>query len=158
MNKSDQENINSLIGVDPIDIARLHLFYRSSVIGRRDLGKKLATSIKPIKHFNYEPDFKNRNVEILQAYLKSMGLRIEFFGDEYTIPIKTNNLQSFKTDEGLLIGTEDEYNDIILRERLIKKYSDDICFVGTNEEYEELISSEFEKEKDKRDCYTIEIT
>ena len=83
--RGDQENINSLIGVDAENIAKLHMFYRSSVIGRKDLGKQLATTIKTIKDFKYNDEFKNRNVEILQAYLKAMGLRIEFIGDEYLV-------------------------------------------------------------------------
>lgn len=157
MNKSDQENINSLIGVDPANIAKLHLFYRSSVIGRRDLGKKLATSIKPIKEFEYDTEFKNRNVEILQAYLKSMGLKIEFLGEEYNIHIRTNTIQSFNTRKGLFIGTEDEYEDIKIREEIQDKYENDVCFVGTNKEYEDLINSNIKDEYYRRTCYNIDI-
>lgn len=157
MNTSDQENINSIIGVDPVDIAQLHLFHRSSVIGRRELGKELVSTIKPLKDFKISPDFKNRNVEILQAYLKSMGLKLEFLGETYDIPIKSDRLESYTTDEGLFIGTVGEYDDYMLMQQIKKKYQDDICLVGTNEEIESILNKEFEDARDRRDCYTIDI-
>lgn len=153
----DQENINSLIGVDASDIAKLHMFYRSSVIGRKDLGKKLATTIKTLKDFKYDKDFKNRNVEILQAYLKAMGLRIEFIGDEYNIDIKNNYLESFDTADGLFIGTRSEHDDIKLKEKIKKKYKDRVCIVDTEDKLEEILENEFQNEKMKQEYYMIDI-
>ena len=153
----DQENVNSVIGVPPEIIAKLHLFYRSSVIGRRDLGKKLATRIKMLDDFKYMPDFKNRNVEILQAYFKAMGVRIKFFGDEYRIPIELGDIKSFIKDDKMFIGTDSEFDDYRLLSKVKKKYEDDVCFIGTKDEYEDMIDKEYEKSKLKRDKYYIEI-
>lgn len=152
----DQENINSLIGVSPETVAKLHLFYRSSVIGRRDIGKQLATTIKTLKDFKKSDKFTNRNVEILQAYFKAMGIRIKFLGD-YQIPIYTDRLESFETDTAYFIGTRSEYEDRLLKDKILKKYNEDVCFVGTTQEFEELVEREFQEEKRHRDYYCIDI-
>lgn len=153
----DQENINSLIGVEPADIARLHMFYRSSVIGRKDLGKKLATTIKTLKDFKYDKDFKNRNVEILQAYLKAMGLRIEFIGDTYDIDIDNEYIESYDTPDGYFIGTKSEHDDIKLREKIKKKYKDRVCIVDTEGKLDQMLEDEFKYEKMKKEYYMIDI-
>lgn len=146
-----------MIGVAPEEIAKLHMFYRSSVTGRRDIGKQLATTIKTIKDFKKKGQFTNRNVEILQAYLKSMGLRIEFLDDMYNIPIYSDHLESFETDTLYLISTRREYEDVKLKEKILKKYQNDVCFVGTSEEFSNLIETEFEDAKRRRDNYVIDI-
>ena len=153
----DQENINSLIGVSPKDIAKLHLFYRSSVIGRRDIGKQLATTIKTLKDFKNSNKFTNRNVEILQAYFKALGIKIEFLDDIYNIDIRTDYLNSYTTDKGYMIATRNEYEDAMLKENIIKKYKNDVCFVGTSEEFDNLLSDEFNEAKRQRDFYCIDI-
>lgn len=157
MNTLDQENINSLIGVSPEDVAKLHLYYRSSVIGRRDIGKQLATTIKTLKDFKKSDKFTNRNVEILQAYFKSMGIRIKFLGDMYEIPIYTDTLESFETDTMYFVGTRQEYEDRLLMDKIKKKYAEDVCFVGSSDEFEKLIEDEFEEAKRHRDFYCIDI-
>lgn len=153
----DQENVNSSIGVPPEIIARLHLFYRCSVMGRMDLGKRLATTMKGLKHFKFEPDFKNRNVEILQAYLKAMGLKIEFFGEGDLIQIDVGDIQTFEHDGTMFIGTESEFEDLLLREKIVRKYSDDYCFVGTNDEYKAMMDKEYRTAILKRDTLYIKI-
>jgi len=152
-----QENINSLIGVDPEEVAKLHMFYRSSVIGRRDIGKQLATTVKTLKDFKKSGNFTNRNVEILQAYLKAMGLKIEYLDDYYDIPIYSDNLESFESDTMYIISTRKEYEDIKLKDKILKKYRDDVCFVGTDEEFLKLVDTEFEDAKMRRDNYVIDI-
>ena len=135
----------------------MHVFYRSSVIGRRDIGKKLATTIKTLKDFKTNNRFTNRNVEILQAYLKSMGVKIEFIDDMYEIPIYSDYLESFETDTMYMISTRQEYEDQVLKDKILKKYEEDICFVGTDTEFEELVEKEFEDAKLHRDYYVIDI-
>ena len=146
-----------MIGVSAEDIAKMHLLYRSSVRGRRDLGKTLVTRTKPIKDFKFDDDFKNRNVEILQAYLKVMGLRIEFNGDMYEIKINTDDIDSFDLGDEYFIGTESEYEDAKMLLDIMTKYRDDVCFVGTNEEYDQLIKDEYEDRKLRKRCYNIDI-
>lgn len=153
----DQENVNTMIGVNPEVTAKLHMYYRSSVIGRRTLGKDLVTNMKKLDDFSENDNISNRNVEILQAYLKAMGYKIEFFGDEYHIKINTGYLDSHETEEGLMICTDREYEDYELLQKVKKKYEEKVCMVTTPEEYDKIIQDEFEKEKDKRDYYVIDI-
>lgn len=153
----DQENVNSIIGVDPALIAKLHLFYRSSVIGRRSIGTRLATSIKPIKDFKYIDDFKNRNVEILQAYFKAMGIKIVFDENTYEIPVELGDIKSFMTDDEYFIGTRSQYDDYLIEKKVREKYTDGVCYVGTVDDFEDMIKEEVEVEKNKRDYLYIDI-
>lgn len=153
----DQENINSLIGVPSETVANLHMFYRSSVIGRRDLGKMLTKTIKPIKDIKKKDKYKNRNVEILQAYFKSMGLRLKFIGDQYEIPIYSDMLESFETDTLYMIATKKDYEDRLLKEAILKKYNEDVCFVGTLDEFEKAVERDYEKLKKEKEFYCIDI-
>ena len=154
----DQENINSIIGVDPSLIAKLHLFYRSSVVGRRSIGDKLATSIKTINDFKYAPDFRNRNVEILQAYFKAMGIKIEFDEKMMEIPVELGDIKSFDIDGQYFIGTQTEFDDYVIEKKVRDKYtSEGFCYIGTEDEYEDMISKEIEVAKNKRDYYYIDV-
>ena len=87
-----------------------------------------------------------------------MGLKIEFLGETYDIDVKTNRVESYNTDEGILITTQGEYEDYKIKKKIHKKYEDDVCFVGTNEEYDELFEKEFNDAKDRKRCYNIDIT
>ena len=147
------ENINSVIGVNPELVAKKHLYYRSSVTGRRFLGEKLMSRIKELKDFGDTSEAPNRNVEILQAYFKAMGLKLEFDDDYYTIKIYNDTLNSHDTDSGMYICTDYEFEKIKKELKLRKKYKDDYCFVGSIDEFEKFID---EKLKDL-DKYVIDI-
>jgi DNA-directed RNA polymerase beta subunit len=153
----DQENINSAIGVSPETIAKLHLFYRSSVIGRRDLGEQLATSIKELKDFQYSDEFTNRNVEILKAYLKALGLRLTFADEQMAIDIYTEEFKDYRVGEQLFIGTKEEYEEKHLEHTIRNKYAEDQVFVGTREELEDKIQKDFKRAKDREGKMVIDI-
>lgn len=155
--QGEQENMNSLIGVSPETVVELHTAYRSSPIARRDLGCKLLESTKPLKDFKSKLTYVNRNVEIMQALLKSMGYKIGYFGKDYKINIETGALKSKMVGEKFVIGTDSDIDDCEKRHEIIKKYSDDICFIGTVGEYEELIEKEFERSKLDDEYYVIDI-
>lgn len=140
----DQENINSAIGVPTEIIAQLHLFYRSSVTGRRHLGQDLMTSLKELESFDYPENFSNRNVEILQAYFKAMGVRLEFSEDKMQVKVYTERLKSYDYNNKLFIGTDAEYDKFKLESDIRKKYDDEIVFVGSKAEFEERIKNEVE--------------
>lgn len=151
------ENLNSNIGVDSKYIAMLHLFYRSAVTGRTGLAEELATTTKQLKHFPYKENVTNRNVEILQALLKSLGVRYEFIGKKYRIPIELGDMRTHDIDGKMTICTDTEYEDKLLLKSIRDKYRDEICLVGTKEEVEERIMHDFDIAKRKRDKYVIEI-
>jgi hypothetical protein len=151
------ENINTAIGVDTKLTAKQHLFYRTSVTGRRKFGEQLMTNIKVLDDFDKSPEFKNRNVEILQAYLKAMGIKIIFDDEFCEIPIYTNRLQSFKAADGFHICTDSEFEDIERELDVRKKYSEERCFVGTNKEFEDLIKEEIKEKEIRNKNYVIDI-
>lgn len=153
----DQENINSVIGVSPEDIAELHLIYRSSPIARRELGYKLLEKNKPLKDFGSGTMFTNRNVEILQAYLKAMGYKLDYFGQDYVININSGMLKSKNIGDDLVIGTDHDISKYKKRNKVIKKYRDDICFVGSPEEYESIVDSDLKRLELDDEYYVIDI-
>jgi hypothetical protein len=140
-----QENINSTIGVSSDKIAQLHLFHRSSIVGRRYLAEKLATSIKTINDFPDSPDFKNRNVEILQAYLKTMGVKIEFSDENYVIDINTGDLEEFDYDGKIYLCTKIEFEKIKQKIEIEKEFENNGCFVGTVDEYKQAIEDKIKE-------------
>lgn len=146
-----QENYNAFIGVSPEVIAKLHMFYRSSPIGRQWLGKKLILSKNQIKKLKSSGKIRNRNSEILSVYLKALGLRIDFLDDKYEIDVDTGEIRDFDTRDGMFIGTSDEYEDHELYNDVVSEYENDKCFVGSIDEYNALIEKEYQKAKDKRD-------
>ena len=153
----DQENVNSAIGVPTEIISQLHLFYRSSIIGRRHLGEQLATTIKELEDFEYSPEFSNRNVEILQAYLKAMGLRIVFSDEKYMIDVYLDRVEDFENDGKLYICTREEFERIKCELDIRRKYAEEEAFIGTPEEFEEHIRKEVETEMLKKRKYVIEV-
>lgn len=153
----DQENINSAIGVPPEVIAELHLFYRSSVIGRRSVGEKLATNVDELKDFKYAPEFSNRNVEILQAYLKAMGLKLEFGDDQMVIDIYTEEIGEYHIGDQMYITTKEEAENIELEHGVRKKYEEDVVFVGTVDEFENRVKEDIEDVKLRKNSYVIDI-
>jgi hypothetical protein len=143
----DQENINTTIGVDSSIMAKLHLFYRSSVIGRRDLGQDLALKIKELKDFKYSNEFKNRNVEILQAYFKVLGLKIVFNDNKTYIEINTDDTKQFDFKDKTYICTSEEFKEIKREQEIRRKMTEDECFVGSKEEYEEEVKRRVAEQK-----------
>jgi hypothetical protein len=153
----DQENVNSAIGVPTDIIAQLHLFYRSSVIGRRDLGEKLATSIKEIPDFSYSPEFTNRNVEILQAYLKAMGVKIVFSDENMNINIYTDELKDYDVGEKMYICTQEEVEELMREQNIRDEYNNNKVFIGTRKDFESQIKKEVDWSKRTQGKLVIDI-
>jgi len=151
------ENLNTNIGVPTELIAQLHLFYRSSVIGRRNLGENLMTRLNPIKDFKYKPNFKNRNIEILGAFLKSMGLKIEFNNELFDIDINTGFLEGKFYDGKFFISNNEEFKDIKRRIDIINEYKENKVFVGTTKDFEKLLDEEVERRRIKEEMFVIDI-
>lgn len=135
------ENLNLLIGTDSEELAKLHMFYRSSVVGRKQLGKQLMSSVEPIEDFELTPDIKNRNVEILEAYFKTMGLKLAYGVEKLNIPIYTDRISDKFYGGKYVIGDDvDHYHAALEYEA--KMNVDENLFVGTPEEYENAIKAE----------------
>lgn len=153
----DQENNNSVIGVDSDIIAKLHLFYRSSVIGRRSMGKELATNINELKTIDYDKNFKNRNVEIMQAKFKVLGLALKFDEPKMVIDINMPGLTTYKDDDKLYILSRQDEKKMKVRKEIIEEYSEDKVFVGSKKEWNEFLDKESEKRYKHKDKLVIDI-
>jgi len=151
------ENLNTAIGVETEEIAKIHLFYRSSVIGRRDLGERLTTNIKEVKEFKYSPEFKNRNVEILQAYLKAMGLKIDFEEDKYFIDIFLGSMEEYNYGDKTFICTRREFEDRKTRMDVETDFREKNYFVGSKAEYEEAVDKRVNDVNLRKSKYVIDV-
>jgi hypothetical protein len=150
------ENINTCIGSPSDLIAKLHLFYRSSVVGRKELSKELAETIKSIGKFKYTPEFKNRNVEILQAYLKCLGYALVFDDEYYDIEAYDSDITAKECPDGsLFIGNDYQYKESQFEEDVRKHMDDDEYLIGTAEEIEEKYQKKLKLAKLKENYYVI---
>lgn len=120
------EDSNLGIGVLSDMIAKFHLFYRSSPIARRSLKKLYTKNILNFKKFKIKRGYKNRNVEVLMAYLKAMGHRINF-GNKPDVFIEgpDNGIkQGFYFKGHYYVMTENEFRHFLLDQKLRKMFSD----------------------------------
>lgn len=105
------ETNNMNIGIESDMINMLHMYYRSSIHGRRLLSTLLATKVKNIKAADLTEDMlSNRNVEILNAWNKILGMRMQFYYPEksmYFIGNKERKLHELK-DGTFIMGTDAE--------------------------------------------------
>lgn len=74
---------NLMAAVSGRDMAEWNIFTRSSPVGRRSLVRILQAAGDPaqIHKIKIKDSYHNTNAEILNAYLKSMGIRLNFYTD-----------------------------------------------------------------------------
>lgn len=116
-----QETINNIVSVSNYDLAKLHMLYRSSPIGRRELGKTIINNYGMNKPIEVEMTDKmtNRNIEILGAYLKIMGLELVEENDDIYMPDNTdsdNKLTSHIFKGSTYIATPLEMRRIVAKD------------------------------------------
>ena len=77
------EAYNLFASISGEDLAEFNIFMRSSPIGRRSLKRILAASGNPlqINKLKLKDSYRNTNADILNAYLKAWGLRLDFITD-----------------------------------------------------------------------------
>lgn len=104
------ENNNMNIGVDSEIINTLHMYYRSSVHGRQLLAQILGTKIEDVDAEDLQDDIiSNRNVEILNAYNKILGVKMVFEDPDKTMMIvDTKNHRLHQLEDGTFIMGSDE--------------------------------------------------
>lgn len=132
----DQEVGNMMVGLEPESVAKMHLYYRSSIVGRRDLGVALATSINTLEDFPESPLHTNVNVQILRAYLKCMGVGYEFDDEYENIDIPIDHIETFHKDGQIFIGNEIEFEHFKNKEKAIEMLENEYVYVGDEEGYE----------------------
>lgn len=150
-----QENDMHNVGLKSKTINKFHKAYRSSMVDRQQLGVDLVEEID-VKDFK-ETNFPNRNVEILHAYMKSMGLELVYGGDKTHVDIDDGSMNSYEYSNKMYIGTKSDFDEYTLREDTLDKISYNGCFVGSTDEYDEFVEKSIEKERKDREAYYIKI-
>lgn len=152
------ENNNLSIGLDSYFLAKFHLFYRSSPAARREVEKLYTKNPLNFKKFKIKKRFKNRNVEILSAYFKSSGRRLNYGFDGLRINAFDSDLHDIMYKGDMYITTYDDMRSRLLDERYRKEFNSTL-HVGPSdwieEEYQKYAKNEYDKIKDWNDTAHI---
>lgn len=110
------ENNNLGAGVETFMLCKMHLMYRNSPFARRALGKKLYGKRNPLKmkRFEIKEGYLNRNVEILNAELKSLGAYIDFGFNGIRLDIKDDAVYEYTWRGKTYLATEAEMREILI--------------------------------------------
>ena len=142
----DCNNMN--IGVDAKDIAKMHLFYRNSLVGRRELSKLLTEDPLDFEDFDLRAEYTNRNVEILNAYLLCCGKGIIFPGDTVYIDKKSDAVETYMFEHETYLTDRETMRNIIIDKYLRPKF-EERGYIGSKEwiegEYQEFKKHELLK-------------
>ena len=139
-----QETINNMISISPEVSAKLHMYYRSSPVARRRLGIDIIQSYgkgEPVEPVMTDK-MTNRNVEILSAYLKIMGLQLVFDDDIVYLPTKTY-FHKYKGDTYL--ASPDFMLHQLARDKALAKMDDNeigYIYIGGDGQYKEQVIDE----------------
>ena len=114
------ENNNLAAGVETFMLCKMHLMYRNSPFARRALGKKLYGKRNPLKmkKFEIKEGYLNRNVEIFNAELKSLGAYIDFGFDGIRLNIKDDGVHEYDWKGKTYLATEAQMREILIDELL----------------------------------------
>jgi hypothetical protein len=130
----DENNILG-IGVQPFMLAKLHLFYRTSPFARREVGKLYTNNVLDFHKFDIKPGFRNRNVEQLNAKLKSMGAYIDFGFNGLRIDVPDESLHTFRYRGTTYVDTNEGMREFLL-EDLMRRNFDKLKLKGSKKELE----------------------
>lgn len=133
------EVLNLLIGMDPYDLAKMNMSYRSSIEGTHDLPVQLLKQ-GMIESLRDDDKVINRNVEVFNAYLKTMGYKLQEAENiqELIFDSIDNDLHERELPTGEKVLVTDETYINLLLEYKVDKYFEEEIFIGPIEEYEEL--------------------
>lgn len=103
-------------------LAEFNIFTKSSPVGRKELKRILEASGDPFKveEFEIKDDYTNQNAVILNAYLKSMGIALEFDIDGYGEEIYADVPTEMEIDGYLvydLLSKRDSYKKLFAKFR-----------------------------------------
>ena len=114
------ENNNLSAGVETFMLCKMHLMYRNSPFARRALGKKLYGKRNPLKmkKFEIKEGYLNRNMEIFNAELKSLGAYIDFGFNGIRLDIKDDGIHEYNWRGKTYLATEAEMREILIEELL----------------------------------------
>ena len=99
---------NLMASVSGRDMAEHNIFTRSSPIGRKSLKRILQNAGDPtqIHKLKVKDSYRNVNADILNAYLKSMGIHIDFLTDSDEVPdVIMDVAQPFKVHGHMILDS-----------------------------------------------------
>jgi hypothetical protein len=148
------EVLNLLIGMDPYDLAKMNMSYRSSIEGTHDLPVQLLKH-GMVESLRADERVINRNVEVFNAYIKTMGYKLqeaenikELIFEHIDSDLHERTLPSGEK----VVVTDEKYIELLIEEK-IDKYFEDEIFIGTVDEFEEKkqeLYNKFKKEFEER--------
>jgi hypothetical protein len=148
----DEDN-NLGIGVRPFILSKMHLFYRTSPLARRETSRMYTNDVLNQKKFVIKRGFNNRNVEILNAKFKSLGLEIKFPFEGLRLDFDDGKVRQFKFKGRVYLCTRTQMReilfDIMLRRNFDSKYPEYIGKKGYEDKYNEFKRIVREKMKGK---------
>lgn len=118
----EYESPNFMIITAPEDFALVSALYRSSVDGRRFMYEAILSEDG---EYNVPDSFTSRSAEILQVYLKSLGVRMETIIDEDEYigePEHTREIVGYKVGNAMIFCTPDEMYYLLKLQKVYKKY------------------------------------
>ena len=113
--RGKQEMANDMMSLDPEKVAKEQLAYRSSPIARKWLATSLMENYLGVNEFNPTEEMKNVNVQILSAYLLTMGMELVFEHDEIDLRDKPG-LKNHMYNGMRYYCTTEQMKDIIARD------------------------------------------
>ena len=140
----DENNIMG-IGVEPFMLAKMHLFYRTSPFARREVGRLYTNNVLDFEKFDIKRGFRNRNVEQLNAKLKSMGGYIDFGFNGLRIDVPDDSLHTFEYRGNLYVDTNKGMREFLLDD-LMRRNFKKLKLKGTKKELEAKYKEFKEKE------------
>ena len=150
------EDLNLMICTPAEEIVKLHMFYRNAINGRKSLGESLMTEMDTIEDFKMDDGVKNRNVEILQARFKAMGLKLVFGKETLNIEVDGGQVYDEVVDGTLVIGDLNDINEFKMRNMAKQRVNEEL-FVGSVDEYNVELEKRYKEVKDEVDASTIMI-
>jgi hypothetical protein len=134
--------------MDPYDLAKMNMSYRSSIEGTHDLPVQLLKN-GMIDSLRADERVINRNVEVFNAYIKTMGYKLqesenikELIFEHIDSDLHERTLPSGEK----VIVTDEKYIELLINDK-IDKYFEEEIFIGTVDEFEEKKAELFEQFK-----------
>ena len=144
------EVLNLLIGMDPEDLAKMSMSYRSSIEGTHDLPVQLLKE-GMVDALRGDERIINRNVEVFNAYIKTMGYKLqesENIKELIFEHIDSDLHERILPNGEKVVVTDTKYIELIINDK-IDKYFEDNIFIGTEEDYEALRNELYNKYREE---------
>ena len=140
--------------MDPYDLAKMNMSYRSSIEGTHDLPVQLLKN-GMVESLRADERVINRNVEVFNAYIKTMGYKLQEAENikELIFEHIDSDLHERELPSGeKVVVTDEKYIELLIEEK-IDEYFENEIFIGTVDEFEEKkqdLYNKFKKEFEER--------